>query len=219
MTTMRVPRVPLGSMRSATLFSAFALAALVKAQDGNAHLRAELEHIHDLDQNDRHNVGGFIGAQKDSVVAHMTLYDSLNLVRVTAIIDSAGWLGADVIGQKANQALFLVIQHGDAQPELQAQYLPLMRDAVQEGRANSWELAMLEDRVRVNHGQPQIYGSQIGWKDGKPFMQPIEDEEHVNERRAAMRLEPLEKYAERFDLHWSPPVKQERVLLLGPVQH
>lgn len=206
-------------MRLLVLASATVFGACLHAQSATERLRAELEHIHDLDQNDRHNVGGFIGAQKDSVVAHMTLYDSLNLVRVTAIIDSAGWLGSDLIGQKANQALFLVIQHGDAKPEIQAQYLPLMRDAVQEGKANSWELAMLEDRVRVNHGQPQIYGSQIGWKDGKPYMQPIEDEEHVNERRAAVRLEPLEKYAERFDLQWSPPVKQERVLLLGPVPH
>lgn len=46
-----------------------------------------------------------------------------------------------------------------------------------------------------------------------------EDEEHVNERRAAVRLEPLEKYAERFDLQWSPPVKQERLPLLGPAPH
>lgn len=206
-------------MRLLTFVSTTAFCACLHAQSAADRLQAELEHIHDLDQNDRHNVSGFIGAQKDSVVAHMTLYDSLNLVRVTAIIDSAGWLGSDVIGQKANQALFLVIQHGDAKPEIQAQYLPLMREAVDEGKANSWELALLEDRVRVNHHQPQIYGSQIGWKDGKGFIQPIEDEEHVNERRAAVRLEPLEKYAERFDLHWSPPVKQERVLLLGPVPH
>lgn len=211
--------VSLEDMRSLLLSLPLLAGGWINAQSGTEGLRIELERIHDLDQNDRHNVSGFIGAQKDSVVAHMTLYDSLNLSRVSAIIDSAGWLGADVIGQKANQALFLVIQHADAQPEVQAQYLPLMRDAVKEGRANTWELALLEDRVRVNHGQPQIYGSQIGWKDDKPFIQPIEDEEHVNERRAAVRLEPLEKYAERFGLEWSPPVKQERVLLLGPVPH
>ncbi|MBK9148400.1 MAG: hypothetical protein IPM12_11375 [Flavobacteriales bacterium] len=206
-------------MRPLLLITTLIASASANAQSGAEGLRIQLERIHDLDQNDRHNVGGFLGAQKDSVVAHMILHDSLNLIRVTAIIDSAGWLGADVIGQKANQALFLVIQHADAKPEIQAQYLPLMRDAVREGKANSWELALLEDRVRVNHGQLQIYGSQIGWKDNKPYIQPIEDEEHVNERRAAVRLEPLEKYAERFDLHWSPPVKQERVLLLGPTKH
>jgi hypothetical protein len=76
---------------------------------------------------------------------------------------------------------------------------------------------MLEDRVAVNHGRPQIYGSQIGWKDGKGFVKPMVDEEHVNERRAAVGLEPLEKYAERFGVVWSPPVKRERVLFFqGP---
>ena len=49
-------------------------------------------------------------------------------------------------------------------------------------------------------------------------MRPIADEQHVNERRAAVELEPLEKYAERFGLHWTPPVPQERVLLLGPAK-
>ena len=152
----------------------------------------------------------------DSVIAHMTLQDSLDLARVSAIIDSAGWLGAEEIGHKANQALFLVIQHADRWPKEQESFLPLMRDAVKNGKARADELAMLEDRVAVNSGRPQIYGSQIGWKDGKGFVQPMEDEEHVNERRAAVGLEPLEKYAERFGLTWSPPVKKERMLLFEP---
>jgi hypothetical protein len=184
------------------------------AQDANARLRAELEQIHTLDQRDRLNVGNYTtGPQKDSVIAHMVAQDSLDLLRVTAILDSAGWLGEEEIGHKANQALFLVIQHADAKPGVQAEYLLMMRDAVAEGRAQPHELAMLEDRVAVNHGRPQIYGSQIGWKDGKGFVKPIEDEEHVNERRKAVGLEPLEKYAERFGLVWSPPVPRERVLL------
>ena len=197
--------------------AAFVIVAFANAQDATTRLRAELENIHELDQRDRENVGGYPhGTQQDSVIAHMTLQDSLDLVRVTAIIDSAGWLGEKEIGHKANQALFLVIQHADAKPEIQAKYLPLMRDALKDGDARAYEEAMLEDRVAVNHGRPQIYGSQIGWKDGKGFVQPMEDEEHVNERRAAVGLEPLEKYAERFGLTWSPPVKKERVLLFEP---
>lgn len=194
-------------------------APMASAQDPIARLRAELERIHDLDQRDRLNVHHFpSGAQKDSVLAHMMLQDSLDLLRVTAIIDSAGWLGEDVLGHKANQALFLVLQHADAKPAVQAEYLPVMREAVEQGRAQAGELAMLEDRVAVNHGRPQIYGSQIGWKDGKGYVRPIEDEAHVNERRAAVGLEPLEVYAERFGVSWSPPVLKERLLLLGPVE-
>lgn len=190
--------------------------ASVLAQRTTDHLRAELEHIHDLDQRDRNNVHQYIpGTQKDSVIAHMMRQDAINLLRVTAIIDSAGWLGEDVIGRKANQALFLVVQHADARPDLQALYLEEMRLAVEQGHARPHELAMLEDRVAVNHGRPQIYGSQIGWTDGKPFVKPMIDEERVNERRAAMGMEPLETYTERFGFTWSPPVKQERVLRVG----
>ena len=206
-------------MRTLSCLLLVLAAFAVHAQDATARLRAELEHIHTLDQADRDVVGNYArGPQRDSVVAHMRLQDSLNLARVTTILDSAGWLGADVIGRKANQALFLVIQHGDAHPEVQAEYLVVMREAVDEGRANTWELAMLEDRVAVNHGRPQRYGSQVGWKDGKPFVQPLEDPEHVNERRAAMRMEPLEDYARRFGIEWTPPAPRERVLLLGSPQ-
>ncbi len=202
-------------MRSSALLSGLVLVALVHGQ--YAGLRKELERVHDLDQADRHAVHDFIsGAQRDSVIRHMAVQDSLDLVRVTAIIDSVGWLGPDEVGTKASQALFLVIQHADLHKDIQASFLPIMREAVAAGKARPDELAMLEDRVRVNADKEQLYGSQIGWKDGKPFMRPIEDEEHVNERRAAVGLEPLEKYAERFGLNWSPPVKKERVLLLSP---
>ncbi|MBK9177783.1 MAG: hypothetical protein IPM46_15915 [Flavobacteriales bacterium] len=51
-----------------------------------------------------------------------------------------------------------MIQHADARPDLQAAYLEVMRDAVAQGMAEADDLAMLEDRVAENHGQPQIYG-------------------------------------------------------------
>lgn len=196
------------------------LPMLVMAQSPMQRLRAELERIHDQDQADREAVTGYpSGAQKDSVIAHMMSQDSLDLVRVMAILDSAGWLGEQEVGTKANEALFLVLQHADRRPDMQERYLGDMRLAVEDGKAQPADLAMLEDRVAVNRGRPQRYGSQIGWKDGHPFMRPIADEAHVNERRAAVGLEPLERYAERFGLHWSPPEQKERVLLLGPLTH
>ena len=200
------------------LLSSLLFATIVDCQGQQPHelLRVELELIYDLDQRDRQNVHGYApGAQKDSVIAHMMHQDSVNRVRVTAIIDSAGWLGEAEGGRTANQALFLVLQHADARPDVQARYLEEMRLAVEQGRARAHELAMLEDRVEVNHGRPQSYGSQIGWTDGRPFVKPMIDEERVNERRAAVGLEPLERYTERFGFTWSPPVKQERLLRMG----
>lgn len=196
-------------------FALFLFAAMHRlcAQDPYAALRAELERIREADQYDRHTITTVIGAQRDSVAAHMAWQDSIHLVRVRTIIDSAGWLGPEEVGTKASQALWLVLQHADAQPAVQAEYLPVMREAVAAGKAHASDLAMLEDRVAVNHGRPQLYGSQVFTKDGHMTFRPIADEEHVNERRAAVGLEPLEDYAERFGFHWSPPVPRARVVL------
>jgi hypothetical protein len=85
--------------------------------------------------------------------------DSSNLVSVKSILDKYGWLGADVVGSKGNQTLFLVIQHSNL--PTQEKYLPMMRDAVKNGKAKGSRLALLEDRVALAQGKKQIYGSQI----------------------------------------------------------
>ncbi len=186
------------------------------AQDANARLRTELERIHELDQRDRENIGQYgIGtAERDSVVRHLTLIDSLNTARVAAIIDSAGWLGPKDIGERASGTLWLVIQH--APLAVQERYVPEMRLAVQESKASAADPGYLEDRIEMRNGRPQIYGSQVKMENGISTLWMIKDEETVNERRAAVGLGPLEKYAAQFGIDWSPTVKKERVLLLGP---
>jgi hypothetical protein len=48
--------------------------------------------------------------------------------------------------------------------------------------------------VRVAQARPQVYGTQFA----RAGPQPIEDEEHLDERRAAVGLEPFADYAARF---------------------
>ncbi len=122
--------------------------------------------------------------------------DSINLMKVEAIIDKYGWVGVDSVGVNGNMALWLVIQHSDL--KTQEKYLPIMKEAVKKGNAMASHLALLEDRIEVRHGRPQIYGSQVGYKDGKPTFEPIIDEKNVDKRRAEVGLEPLEDYAKHF---------------------
>jgi hypothetical protein len=64
---------------------------------------------------------------------------------------------------------------------------------------NPQHLALSIDRVRVEAGKPQVYGSQLHeGKGGKLEPDRIEDREHVDERRAAMGMEPLADYLARF---------------------
>lgn len=132
--------------------------------------------------------------------------DSVNLRQVRVILDQRGWLGPDVVGNQGNTTLFLVIQHADS--ATQKKYLPMMREAVKNGKAQASDLALLEDRVALAQGKKQIYGSQIHIDSaGKYFIAPIEDEANVNKRRASVGLSPLEDYVKMWNIQYKLPKK------------
>jgi len=73
-----------------------------------------------------------------------------------------------------------------------------MRSAVSHGEASAGDLAYLEDRVRANAGQPQLYGTQFTYIDGKFQPHPIEDSERLQERRSGAGLEAFADYEARM---------------------
>jgi hypothetical protein len=138
----------------------------------------------------------------DSIGKIMNYKDSLNLIRVSKILDTKGWVGEDVVGEEANKTLFLVIQHADLQT--QQKYLPMMREAVKKGNASGANLALMEDRVALREGRKQIYGSQIGMnRDTKQnYVSPLEDPENVDQRRAKVGLQPIADYVSQWQIKW-----------------
>jgi len=129
--------------------------------------------------------------------------DSSNVIKISAILDKYGWLGAEVIGGWGNNILFLVIQHSDI--ATQEKYLPMLRDAVKNGKASGSNLALLEDRVALRQGKHQIYGSQIG-RDTETqlyYVSPLEDPDNVDKRRAAVGLNPIADYVSQWHIKWN----------------
>lgn len=122
-----------------------------------------LDTIYKEDQADRQNIDliknkyGMQSKEMDSLWKKIRLQDSTNLNQVRNIIDTQGWLGPSEIGQQGASTIFLVIQHADSLT--QVKYLPIMRVAVQRGKALPQHLAPLEDRVLTKQGKKQIYGS------------------------------------------------------------
>ena len=139
----------------------------------------------------------------DSLKQIVILNDQKNQQIVSEILDQYGWLSDSRIGTKANQALFLVIQHSTK--ECRTKYIPLMRQAVKLGNANAQSLALLEDRTALENGHRQIYGSQVGThpETGEYFVQPLEDPDGVDYRRAMVGLQPLSYYLAHWDLAWN----------------
>lgn len=174
----------------------------------NKPLVATLDSIYFEDQSYRLQIKMIeekYGLESNEMKAHWKLIgekDSVNLMKVTAILDNHGWLGADVIGEQGNSTLFLVIQHADL--TTQEKYLPMMREAVKNGKAPGSSLALLEDRVALRQGKRQIYGSQIG-RDPETkvyYVSPLKDPDHVDKRRAEVGLEPLSEYVKNWQMKW-----------------
>jgi hypothetical protein len=179
----------------------------------NKPIVAELKQVLQDDQGLRGEIDsvskkyGYNSPQMKQLWAEMSVKDSLNLIKVTAILDKYGWLGPDAVGNSGAITLFLVIQHADQ--GVQEKYLPMMREAVKNGKALGGNLALLEDRVALEEGKKQIYGSQVGRdeKTGKFYIRPIEDEINVDKRRASVGLPPLRNYVKQWNIDYIPPTK------------
>lgn len=186
------------------------LCAKIKAnQPSMPELRKMLQAIRADDQRYRlmiDSVEGKYGsksAEMQRLIKNMIETDSLNLLKVKAVLDQYGWPGPSEVGGDGNSALFLVIQHADL--PAQEKYLPLMREAVKNGRARGADLALLEDRVNMRNGRKQIYGSQIkrDADSGAYYIYPIEEPENVDKRRAEAGLGPLAEYVSIWGLQWN----------------
>jgi hypothetical protein len=115
-----------------------------------------------------------------------------NALRLAAIMRDVGWPGRSRVGARAADAAWLVLQHAIGDPEVMRRGLELVRAAATIGDVDPIQVAMLEDRIRTYSGLPQRYGTQFDWDDrGEMNPRPIEDPEHVDERRRAIGLPPL----------------------------
>lgn len=130
--------------------------------------------------------------------------DAKHTARMKEIVTQIGWPTVSKVGQDSSHHAWLLVQHADHDVEFQTQCLTLMKQE-KPNEVNSRDIAMLEDRIRVNNNQPQIYGTQFRDVDGKHRPLPIEDEVNINERRKQMGLGTLEEgIAEMYEKYGAP---------------
>jgi hypothetical protein len=81
--------------------------------------------------------------------------------------------------------------------------LPFVLQAVQQKNIPPSYQALLEDRIAISKGKKQKYGTQIGTdKNGKYYVEPIEDPKNVDSRRASIGLGPLSEYLKTWNIEW-----------------
>ena len=113
------------------------------------------------------------------------------------IIRQYGYPGFRQVGEKSANNFWLLVQHADAHPDFQRRVLQLMQPQVKLKNASPVNYAYLTDRVAINAGQPEEYGTQVEYAGsglGKAVPKSLRDPQNVNKRRAAIGMEPLENY-------------------------
>lgn len=134
---------------------------------------------------------GVIETEEDEML------DQKNTARMKEIVDKIGWPTVSKVGKEVSEMAWLLVQHADHDVEFQKRCLQLMREKPEEEVSMS-DSAYLEDRIRVNEGKPQIYGTQFYGEGANYGPRPIEDPENVNERRKKLGMESLEEYREHL---------------------
>jgi hypothetical protein len=120
--------------------------------------------------------------------------DSINLIQFQAIMDRIGWPTATKVGKPGAGTAFLIIDHSPR--EIMEKYFPLLEIAAKNGEASLSGYATMKDRILVNRGKKQVYGTQRYWDStaNKFVFFPIEDEKNVNTKRKEAGLEPLPEF-------------------------
>jgi hypothetical protein len=138
---------------------------------------------------------------REALAADASLYDGYNpqmeavhranAEALEAALES-GWPGVARVGPDGADAAWLIAQHAIGKPEFQRRCLAALEEAAARGDAPAWQAAYLCDRVRSMEGRGQLYGTQFDWdENGEMSPQPIEDEDNIDARRAAVGLPPL----------------------------
>jgi len=84
-----------------------------------------------------------------------------------------------------------MIQHQSF--KVQRRMLPAMEEAINQDEASKSHYAYLFDRVQVEEGKLQRWGTQSHCVSRKAVLFPLEDAVHVDERRAGVGLGTLKK--------------------------
>lgn len=140
------------------------------------------------------------GAAPDSsLLAQIGAIDSANTAWLRETVALHGWPDQNVVGREGASAAFLIVQHATHDTAFQAKMLGEILSAFDRGDADGQSVALLTDRVAVQRGQPQVYGTQADMRDGRLVLNPIADSAGVEARRAKMGMMPLGDYVRLMD--------------------
>jgi hypothetical protein len=112
--------------------------------------------------------------------------DDQLLAELLPLVPEEGWFTPDQYGERASNAAFLIIQHSNV--EQWRRFVPILEPLALAGKIDGQDYGLMYDRLAVNEGRPQRYGTQVTCKGGKFVIDwdNLEDPANADARREAI---------------------------------
>jgi hypothetical protein len=164
----------------------------------NPQLRTQLLERLMRDQSIRHEAMRSTASSDSGFAQKIAVIDDDNTAELKKIISEMGWPSRSMVGIDGTNAAFVLLQHSEYR--LQKKMLPTILAAMLASELPGDAYALLRDRVLISEGEPQLYGTQARpvseWKGHTPTLEPINDPQKVDQRRAELGMPPLAFYVE-----------------------
>jgi hypothetical protein len=132
--------------------------------------------------------------QFDTARRWLRQQDSVRLRQFLALEKRYGWPQQRWVDSEGVVYAYLLIQH--APEQVQISYRDKIRGSYERGELPAADYATYLDRMLGYKNKPQRYGTQYGRRvltngQEESYLLPVEDLARIDQRRAAMQLEPL----------------------------
>lgn len=138
-----------------------------------------------------------------------------NFVEVCSILRQRGWLSRGLVGVDGFDAFIYVISNAGDMAGLR-QLVPVLSEAFDKGEIGGNIVASIVDRIRVEGGVPQIFGTQAVIRNGVAYIYPLINDEKVDQYRKNYDLPPFRDQIIAMENRYFIPVVRSPRLWVPP---
>lgn len=155
--------------------------------------RSELAKMAMADQEIRAKISA-TGATDTVLGKEMLSLDSAHSKELREMLHGRPWFSATELNMRDRISAFMLLQHSP-DTAMQGAALPVLKEQASTMGAQAKQfVASLEDRLLIEEGKPQTYGTQVRVENDSLIVYPIADSANVDSRRSSIGLPPLKQY-------------------------
>lgn len=141
----------------------------------------------------------------DALVERLKESREKNNAKLCPILKEFGWPTTNLVGKEGVDAAFSLLVNSGSR-DLQIDLLPVMVAAATQGELSRPDFARYVDRLRLDAGLKQLFGTQATIINGFLVLFPIEAEGQVDLRRKQFEMPPLALYVRSLEFQYRLPL-------------